>query len=38
MEWLQLQDANDLNKMLIDTSFEFVPLGRRALSSRVFQP
>ena len=27
MEWLQLADANELNKMLIDTSFEFVCLA-----------
>ena len=27
MEWLHLADANELNKMLIDTSFEFVCLA-----------
>ena len=27
MEWLKLSDANELNKMLIDTSYEFVSLG-----------
>ena len=31
MVWLQLADANELNKMLIDTSYEFVWPGRGVL-------